>query len=137
MAKGTIYEHREPSDIELAWLTGVWEGEGSWCYKKGRTRVFQSGKTYTERPYLRMQISMTDKDVMERVGAIMDGRSITYSDGGPVHKAAGQKPIYHISLQGEAATRWTELMKPYLGNRRREKYELIMEKLNGVFAEAT
>jgi hypothetical protein len=51
-------------------------------------------------------------------------------DGGPVHKAAGQKPTYCINLQGEAATRWTELMKPYLGKSRREKYDMIMEKLN-------
>jgi hypothetical protein len=73
---------------------------------------------------------MTDQDIMERVAVIMDGRKITYTDGGPVHKAAGQKPTYYINLQGEAATRWTELMKPYLGKRRREKYEMIMEKLN-------
>ena len=132
MAKGTIYEHREPTDTELAWLTGIWEGEGSWSYKKGRTRTFPNGKVYTEKPYLKMCMSMTDQDIMERVGAIMDGRGITHSDGGPVHKAAGQKPCYIISLQGEAAERWTEHMKPYLGNRRREKYNLIMEKLNGL-----
>jgi hypothetical protein len=130
MAKGTIYEHREPTETELAWLTGIWEGEGSWSYKKGRTRTFSNGKTYTEKDYLSMSMSMTDQDIMERVAAIMDGRKITYTDGGPVHKSAGQKPIYYINLQGEAATRWTELMKPYLGKRRREKYEMIMEKLN-------
>ena len=78
-----------------------------------------------------MSMSMTDQDIMERVATIMHGREITYTDGGPVHKAAGQKPTYYINLQGEAATRWTELMKPYLGNRRREKYKMIMEKLNG------
>jgi hypothetical protein len=130
MSKGTIYEHREPTETELAWVTGIWEGEGSWSYKKGRTRTFPNGKIYTEKDYLVMKMSMTDQDIMERVAAIMDGRKITWSDGGPVHKAAGQKPCYHISLQGEAAKRWTELMKPYLGNRRREKYEMIMEKLN-------
>ena len=103
MAKGTIYEHREPTETELAWVTGIWEGEGSWSYKKGRTRTFANGKTYT--------------------------------DGGPVHKAAGQKQIYYINLQGEAAKRWTELMKFYLGNRRREKYEMIMEKLNASYTK--
>lgn len=130
MSKGTIYEHREPTETELAWITGIWEGEGSWSYKKGRTRTFPNGKIYTEKDYLVMKMSMTDQDIVERVAVIMDGRKITWSDGGPVHKAAGQKPVYSISLQGEAAKRWTELMKPYLGNRRREKYEMIMEKLN-------
>jgi hypothetical protein len=137
MAKGTIYEHREPTETELAWVTGIWEGEGSWSYKKGRTRTFANGKTYIEKDYLSMCMSMTDKDVMERVGAIMDGRKITYTDGGPVHKAAGQKPTYCISLQGEAAKRWTELMKPHLGNRRKEKYQMIMEKLNDLYAEVS
>jgi len=130
MAKGTIYKHKEPTETELAWVTGIWEGEGSWSYKKRRTRTFSNGKTYTEKDHLSMSMSMTDRDVMERVAAIMDGRKITYTDGGPVHKAAGQKPTYYINLQGEAAQIWTELMKPYLGNRRREKYEMIIEKLN-------
>ena len=137
MPKGTRYKHRKPTEVELAWLTGIWEGEGSWSYKKGRTRTFPNGKTYTEKSYLQMKMCMTDKDVMERVGEIMDGRTITYSDGGPVHKAAGQKPVYHISLQGEAASRWTELMKPYLFSRRLEKYDLIMEKVNGLLTETT
>jgi len=130
MSKGTIYEHKEPTETELAWLTGIWEGEGSWTYKKGRTRTFSNGKTYTEKDYVSMSMSMTDQDIMERVATIMDGRKTTYTDGGPAHVAAGQKPVYCISLQGEAAKRWTELMTPYLGNRRREKYKMIMEKLN-------
>ena len=80
MAKGTIYEHRQPTEVELAWLTGIWEGEGSWIYRKSRTRTYSNGKVYTESPYLKMQIQMTDKDVMERVSEIMDGRKITYTD---------------------------------------------------------
>ncbi len=130
MPKGTIYEHKEPSPTELAWITGIWEGEGSWVYKKGRTRTFPNGKTYMGKPYLLMTMCMCDQDIMERVGSIMDGRKITYSDGGPAHKAAGQKPVYHINIQGEAAQRWSDLMKPYLSNRRSEKYNFIMEQVN-------
>ena len=138
MARGTIYEHREPTEVELAWLTGIWEGEGSWTFKKGRPAkmCYENGKTYLEKPYLKMMMCMTDQDVMERVGRIMDGRKITHYDWGPAHKAAGQKPVYIISLRGEAACCWSELMKPYLGIRRREKYELIMEKINeGLLSE--
>ena len=131
MAKGTIYEHVEPTDVEVAWLAGLWEGEGSWTYKKGRTRTFPNGKTYLENPYLRMHMSMTDEDVMLKVGKIMDGRKVTPYDGGPAHKAAGQKPCWIISLQGEAASLWTELMLPYLGKRRTAKYNFIMENVNG------
>ena len=28
MNKGTIYEHRVPMETEVAWLAGIWEGEG-------------------------------------------------------------------------------------------------------------
>ncbi len=129
MAKGTIYEHRQPTEVELAWLTGIWEGEGSWIYRKSRTRTYSNGKVYTESPYLKMQIQMTDKDVMERVSEIMDGRKITYTHT-PAARAAGQKPIWALSLQGEVAFLWTELMKPFLGNRRKEKFEFIMEQVN-------
>ena len=73
---------------------------------------------------------MTDEDIMSRVANIMDGRKITYTDGGPVHKAAGQKPIYHMTVGGEPAHFWTELMLPYLGERRKEKYFMLCEKLN-------
>ena len=114
---------REPSETELAWLVGIWEGEGSWTYNKGRP-------SRREKPYLRMQMCMTDGDIMERVCTIMDGRKTSKYDGGPAHKALGRKPVYHIHIQGKAAKRWTELMKPYLGKRRLEKYNLIMEKLN-------
>tara|TARA_Y100001938_G_C7806237_1_gene289568 strand:+ start:130 stop:510 length:381 start_codon:yes stop_codon:yes gene_type:complete len=118
-----IKNWREPSSTELAWLSGIWEGEGSWIYRKGR-------KNRNEKPHLRMQMVMTDSDIMERVGAIMDGRKITYTEGGPVHKARGQKPVYCIYLQGRSALRWTNLMKPYLGKRRLEKYNFIMEQIN-------
>ena len=118
-----IKELREPNPTELAWIAGIWEGEGCWVYRKGRP-------SRKEKSYLRMQMVMTDEDIMERVGAIMDGRKITYSDGGPAHKAAGQKPVYGITLQGKSASRWTDLMKPYLGKRRLEKYQFIMEQIN-------
>ena len=130
MARGTRYEEREPSPTELAWLAGIWEGEGSWVYKKGRTRTYPNGKIYTETPYLKMGIQMTDQDVMERVASIMDGRKITYTDT-PAHKAAGQKPIYVMTIQGEAAIRWTNLMWPYLGERRKNKYNFIIEQIDG------
>ena len=123
---------REPSETELAWLTGIWEGEGSWTYYGPRKRKKDGpdGGFRYEKPFMRMQMNMTDGDIMERVGAIMDGRKTSKYDGGPAHKKLGQKPVYHIHVQGKAAHRWTNLMKPYLGKRRLEKYEFIMEKLN-------
>jgi hypothetical protein len=87
-------------------------------------------KVYIEKSHLRMGLQMTDEDIMSRVASIMDGRKITYTDGGPVHKAAGQKPTYCLTVGGEPAHFWTELMLPYLGKRRKEKYFMLCEKLN-------
>ena len=123
---------RQPSDVELAWITGIWEGEGSWGYRKGRKdRKHLNGKIYDEKPHLRMTLQMNDKDIMERVARIMDGRKITLCTGGKVHKERGIKPGYILNLSGVSAVRWTELMMPHLGKRRLEKYEHIMEKING------
>jgi len=121
---------RDPTDVELAWITGIWEGEGSWVFKKARTRKHKNGKHYTEKPHLVMCLSMTDGDVVERVAAVMDGRKVTHTDGGPSHKAAGCKPVFSLHISGSSAIRWTELMKPLLGERRRQKFEDIKEKIN-------
>lgn len=122
---------RDPTEVELAWLTGIWEGEGSWVYKRARTRRHKNGRDYTEKPHLYMQLSMTDSDIVERVAAIMDGRKVVFSDGGPVHKAAGCKPVYSLSLTGSSAIRWSKLMKPLLGNRRSQKIDNILNQING------
>jgi hypothetical protein len=128
--KGTKYKHTTPTESELAWLCGIWEGEGCWTYKPERKKLHTNGKVYIEKSHLRMGLQMTDEDIMSRVASIMDGRKITYTDGGPVHKAAGQKPTYCLTVGGEPAHFWTELMLPYLGKRRKEKYFMLCEKLN-------
>jgi hypothetical protein len=128
--RGTKYKHIPPTEAELAWLCGIWEGEGSWSYKPERRKPNRNGKVYVEKSHLRMNLQMTDEDIMLRVASIMDGRKITYTEGGPVHKAAGQKPSYYLSIGGEPAHFWTKLMLPYLGKRRKEKYFMLCEKLN-------
>jgi len=128
--KGTKYKHIPPTETDLAWLCGIWEGEGCWYYKKERRKPHTNGKVYIEKSHLRMSLQMTDEDIMLRVAKIMDGRKITYTDGGKAHKEVGQKPYYCFSVGGEPAHFWTELMLPYLGKRRKEKYFMLCEKLN-------
>lgn len=127
--KRSQYEHTPPSEVELAWLAGIWEGEGCWEYKKARVRSYPNGKTYTHKPEMRMSIQMSDEDVVNRVAKIMDSRSVTFTHV-PSKKAKGWKPLYTFSIRGKAAVLWTNLMKPYLGERRTEKIEMIYENID-------
>lgn len=128
--KRSQYEHTPPSEIELAWISGIWEGEGCWQYKKPRERFNKkNGKTYTAKPEMLMSIQMTDKDIIDRVSKIMDNRTATYTHV-PSKKAKGWKPLYTFSIRGKAAVLWTNLMKPYLGERRMERIEMIYENID-------
>jgi len=127
--KRSQYQHNPPTEMELAWISGIWEGEGCWEYKKPRVRNYSNGKTYTQSPELRMSIQMTDEDIVNRVAKIMDNRSVTYTHV-PSKKEKGWKPLYTFSIRGKSAVLWTNLMKPYLGKRRMEKIETIYENIN-------
>lgn len=128
--KRSQYEHNPPSEVELAWISGIWEGEGCWEYKKARDRYNgKNGKTYIQRAEMRMSIQMIDEDVVNRVAKIMDNRSVTFTHV-PSKKAKGWKPLYTFSIRGKAAVLWTNLMKPYLGERRMEKIEMIYENID-------
>ena len=127
--KRSQYEHIPPSDVELAWLAGIWEGEGCWQHKKGRTRLFENGRTYTEKDYLRIAVQMTDKDIVDRVAYIMDRRTVTKTDV-PSKRKLGRKPLYTFALSGKPAILWTNLMLPHLGIRRQEKVQMIYETID-------
>ena len=128
--KRSQYQHTPSTEVELAWISGIWEGEGCWQYKKARDRYnHRNGKTYTQSPELRMSIQMVDKDIVDRVAKIMDNRTVTYTHV-PSKKEKGWKPLYTFSIGGKSAILWTNLMKPYLGKRRMEKIETIYENID-------
>ena len=126
-AKECFYEPRTPTLEEVAWLAGLWEGEGCWYINPERKWWSnQRQKYYTSSAYIRMSLGMTDRDVVERVAAIMDGRKVRHeyrSKKNPNHK-----DMYWMQLQGAAAYRWTMHMKPYLGERRKHKIDWIMKE---------
>jgi hypothetical protein len=76
-----------------------------------------------------MSIQMTDKDIIDRVSKIMDGRNSTFTHV-PSKKVKGWKPLWTFSIRGKAAVLWTNLMKPYLGERRLEKIGMIYENID-------
>lgn len=128
--KRAQYHHNPPTETELAWLCGIWEGEGTWQFKKARSKFCKKmNKEYVDKEHMRMSIQMTDEDIMLRVAKIMDGRKITYTDT-PKHRELGQKPIWTLHITGKPAILWTELMIPYLGERRKQKIKTIFEQID-------
>jgi hypothetical protein len=96
---------------ELAWLAGLFEGEGSVIHR-GYSRSKQRG----------VVIAMTDKDVIERAALITQVGSVTR-----MPDTRSGKPMWRWTL-----SRWCDLepllreMLPWLGIRRRAKVEALL-----------
>lgn len=102
------------TDIDIAWATGIFEGEGSITASGGKPG-------YSTTPTL--AVDMTDEDVLRKVEAIFGG-NVT----GP-YSRGNNKPIYSWRISGiKPAQAVLRLMWPYLCERRRVRAaEMIAE----------
>ena len=89
---------------DLMWFVGLFEGEGCFVFSKGKPQ--------------RLAISMTDKDVIDRVQTLA---------GGSVFPLKMRKPHWKQAwiwvLKGQESLELTKLMLPHLGARRRARGE--------------
>ncbi len=100
------------TDIDIAWGTGVFEGNGCITIPHGAPSLY---------------IDMTDEDVLRRVVAIFGG-NVT----GPTYRA-GCKPVYHWRLdEVKPVQAILRRMWPYLGERRRARAAEMIAKYYGV-----
>lgn len=91
---------------EIAWLSGLLEGEGSFI---------QSPNGYPK-----ITIAMTDRDVIERAAKLFGTRCRgPYEARTPRGERA--KPTYRCESAGNRAMSWMMTLWPLLGERRREK----------------
>lgn len=92
---------------QIAWAAGLFEGEGSICVKRDAR---------TERVYMRLVMSTTDRDVMERFAEVVACGNVT----GPTWHTMSKKPIWRwcVSIE-EEVRRLADLFSPFLGKRRR------------------
>lgn len=97
-----VREDQRHTVLDLAWLAGLFEGEGN---------VSINGKSLTVR------IKMTDEDVVTRAATIMGAR--IYSAPTPKRKA--RKPTWVAQAKGSAAAGVIMTLYPWLGFRRREQ----------------
>ena len=103
-----------PPRTEIAWAAGLYEGEGS-------VVLTEWG--------LKLQIRMTDEDVLEHLRTILGGNL-----NGPyqynVEGRPPRKPFWIWSLGGPEVDRVCRLLEPWLGKRRRGRMEQL-----GAFAQ--
>ena len=102
----------EPSEIEVAWLAGLLEGEG--CF------------TSSTRSSPRISLGMTDVDVITKATMIMRAdvsriRIVNQID---------RKISYVIQVGGAKAIKWMKLIRPYMGDRRGAKIDELLEAVN-------
>lgn len=100
------------SPLDVAWFSGLFEGEGSFVISNGIAK--------------RIAISMTDKDILDRVEAIF---------GGTVYPLATReehwKPAWLWQVGGAASVPLVEAMLPLLGERRKKRAtEYLLEILS-------
>lgn len=95
----------ETDALELAWIVGIIEGEGSIGYSKGSVLI---------------QIASTDRDVVERCAKFMDVNVL-----GPYKKKENEKPVYMAVMYG--ATTMLMDIYPYMSDHRRKQIETALK----------
>lgn len=87
----------------IAWLAGIYEGEGSCAITKGRA--------------IRVEIVMTDEDIISRVQELTGFGSVRSVAG----RAENRKQAYRWSIGSNEAVMFLTSIMPWLGERRKQR----------------
>lgn len=92
---------REPSDIDIAWLAGLFEGEGSVTGKNGKKAV--------------VSIPQKDAEILFRCREML---------GGSISKVIREDTHLHVfSLCGDGGRRFLQAIYPFMSTRRKMQIE--------------
>ncbi|MDA8098415.1 MAG: hypothetical protein M0042_02165 [Nitrospiraceae bacterium] len=106
------------ADPQTTWLAGLLDGEGA--FFSIRSNV--GGKIYR---YPHIVIGMTDKDTIDRVGALFGTKTANPDNG------EGRKPFYRAQITGAKAADFMQSILPYMSARRSVKIrEILLEYFN-------
>lgn len=101
----------EISQLDLAWLAGLLEGEGSFMRPPPSNPASP-----------RVTVEMTDRDIIDRAARILQARvDPMRSRGNPEWK-----PSYRITLAGERAASLMRLLRPLMGMRRQGQIDAAL-----------
>ena len=97
------------TDVELAWLAGLLEGEG--CFSVAVENKRPTG----------ISLNMTDLDIVARVAGWW---GVSYNS--PRNKEEHHKEQYRCTLRGQPSVDLMIKLKPYMGIRRSQKIDLCI-----------
>ena len=104
------------SPVDLAWVCGFLEGEGSFG-------AYETNKKPSKK-YARVQCSNTDLECIERLKALLGGNVYKQK---PREGKPHYKPIYMWSLNAsEQAKGVMRLMQPYMSTRRQAQIDVVL-----------
>lgn len=112
-----------PADI--AYLAGLFEGEG--CFSTHRSKWKGAHHTLiTKQP--RCQLAMTDRDVVERVAMFLGTRLLGPYENNrqQEHHIKDNKPMFMVSMTGNKAKEFIQMIYPLLGERRRQRIDEML-----------
>lgn len=104
-------EEMEITEVELAWLAGLLEGEGSFS---------KAPPSESNRP--RISIQMTDEDVIKRVATIFGVAYIyprRFTDD-------NWKQSFQVVLRGKKAIELMRRLRPHMGERRTKRIDEVI-----------
>jgi hypothetical protein len=108
------------SKVNLAWVAGLFEGEGSFDVKISKRKTYHN-------EYLRMQLSSTDEDVIEKLYSYVGVGTVHGPYANCRNDGLERKSYWHWTVSGSKALILAQKLLPFLGKRRTEKLEELLE----------
>ena len=93
--------------LELAWLAGLLEGEGSFLRGPPSSRRLPA-----------IRVAMNDRDVLERVASLWGSRLATIAP-----RRDGWAVSYSLNIRGANAVAWMHALRPLMGTRRQAQID--------------
>lgn len=100
--------------LELGWLAGLLEGEGSFMWQPGSGR---------NRGRIKIQVSMTDQDTVQMAAALMGGNSVYREPD----RRENHSTCYRTHLQGKRAAALCRTLLPLMSQRRSSRIEELLK----------
>ena len=106
--------------FDLGWLVGILEGEGAFVvsYDKRRKGTYNS----------KIQVEMTDKDMIDRINNLFPGRVWESNYPSKYKSFPNAKPSWRWAISSKDKTKaLAELIYPFMSDRRKLQLDLVIK----------
>ena len=117
------------TDVELAWVAGLLEGEGTFTPHRCKRRLKSGEVRVYSQP--RSQFQTQDKDIAERFAKLANSNLLGPYDnsrGGRGFSGKEYKECWVVCVVGKKAAALNIAIYPMMGNRRKEQIEFALKE---------